>query len=232
MASQRVNGEEPAVPPWLWRGGVGLLVTGMLVGLGLVAALALGWRSPTPHRAPDWTATGSAWDKHGDGTAILRDDGYRLYLSQPNQRAWAIAGQQVADFDLELDARSLIPSEDVGYGLLYRYQDPANHYLFAIGGDGYYTIAIVRKGTLTPLRVWQGWPHVRRGAAANRLRVRCEGATCRFYVNGEFTAEVMDNTFLAGDVGLWAQTFSDDALDVVFEEMRLWSLAGPRTNDE
>jgi D-aminopeptidase len=82
------------------------------------------------------------------------------------------------------------------------------------------------------LRVWQGWPHVRRGAAANRLRVRCEGATCRFYVNGEFTAEVTDNTFLAGDVGLWAQTFSDDALDVVFEGMRLWSLVGPRTNDE
>ncbi|MGD9100379.1 MAG: hypothetical protein PVF45_07855, partial [Anaerolineae bacterium] len=107
---------------------------------------------------------------------------------------------------------------------LYRYQDPANYYLFAIGGDGYYTIAVVQRGALIPLRTWQQWPHVRRGAATNRLRVRCTGTVCRFYVNGEFTAQITHDAFRAGDLGLWAQTFSDDALDVVFDEMRLWSL--------
>jgi hypothetical protein len=189
-----------------------------------LTALALGWRSPTPRRAPDWIATSSDWNWHGDGTAIPTDDGYQLRLSQPDQHAWAIADRQAVDFDVELDTHSLIPSEDVGFGLLYRIQNSANYYLFAVGGDGYFTIAMVRDNVLTPLRTWQQWPHVHRGAAANRLRVHCAGKVCRFFINGEFTAELTDDTFVAGGLGLWAQTFSDDALRVVFEEMRLWSL--------
>jgi len=206
-----------------------LLAVILALGLGLAAALALGWRSPTPRRPPDWTAPGSVWREHGDSTAIFDDAdnqqaSLRVRLTQPDQRAWATAGHKVSDFDLELDTRSLISSEDIGYGLLYRYQNPANTFLFAIGGDGHYTIAVIQNGTLTPLRAWQQWPHVRRGAAANRLRVRCVGAVCRFYINGEFTAEVTDDAFLSGDLGLWTQTFSDHALDVIFEELRLWSL--------
>ncbi len=200
-----------------------LLALVLLVGLGLAAALALGWRSPTPRRPPDWTASDLAWTKHGDGhqpsSAALR-----VYLAQPSQRAWATANRQTSDFELELDLRALIPSQDVGYGLLYRYQDPSNYYLFAIGGDGYYTVAIVQNGALTPLRAWSQWPHVRRGAAANRLRARCIGAVCSFYVNGEFTTQITHDAFLTGDLGFWAQTFSDDALDVVLEELRLWLL--------
>ncbi len=222
---------KPAAPAWLWRSVVSLLALVVGTGLGLVVALALGWRTPTPHRAPDWTATASTWRQYGDGTATVAGKSYHLRLSQADQHAWAIAGQQVADFVLELDARSLLPSEDAGYGLLYRYQDPANYYLFNVGGDGYYTVAVVRQGALTPLRPWQEWPHVRRGAATNRLRVQCAGAACRFYVNGEFTAEVIDDTFLSGDVGLWGQTFSDEALDVVFEGMRMWSSDAPLVKD-
>ena len=223
---------EQASPTWLWWGNLGLLIVGGLVGLGLVVALALGWRSPTPFRAPDWTVKSSTWQWHGDGAATITDTGYQLHLSQPGQQAWAIpthgtqaaAVQPVDDFDLELDIHALTPSADDGYGLLYRYQNPDNFYLFAVGSDGYYTIAVLQEGTLVPLRDWQQWPHVHRGAAANRLRVRCKASTCRFYINGEFTAEVTDDTFLAGGIGLWGQTFSGTALEVVFEEMRLWSL--------
>ena len=215
---------ETPVRPWLWQGIVFLLVTVLVAGLGLVAALALGLGSPTPRRAPDWTATGAAWRRFGDGSVTASDDSYEISLSQPGQRAWAVANLSIADFDLELNVRSLLPSEDVGFGLLYRYQDPANHYLFAIGGDGYYTIARIQGGKQTPLRAWQQWPHVRRGAATNRLRVRCREARCRFYVNGEFAAEITDDAFLAGKLGLWAQSFSDDVLAVRFYGMRLWSL--------
>lgn len=216
--------EETLLPVWLWRGSLALLAVVTLIGLALVGALALGWRTPTPRRPPDWTASDSTWHTWGDGGWTMTTTGLFLQLSGPDQSAWAIPGQQVSDFTIELDARSLFPGEDVGYGLLYRYQNQANYYVFAVGGDGYYTIASVRKGTFTPLRDWQQWPHVHRGATTNRLRVRCEGATCYFYVNGEFTAQVTDETFLSGDVGLWGQTFSDDALDVVFEDIKLWVL--------
>ena len=212
------------VPLWLWRGYLALIVLGLVIGLGLVAALALGWRSPTPHRPPDWTAPDLVWRQYGEGWSATTDADHQIQLAGSDQRAWAVASQPVADFELQLDVRSLLPSEDVGYGVLYRYQDAANYYLFAIGGDGYYTIALVHQGELTPLQLWQPWPHVRRGAATNRLRVRCRASTCRFFLNDEFTAEIQDGTFPRGDVGLWAQTFSDTALKVSFEGLRLWRL--------
>lgn len=220
MSSQGDN----VVPVWLWRSTLALTALVLLVGLGLATALALGWRSPVPRRAPDWTAADLIWRQYGDGWTAATGAGYQVQLTQPERRAWAVAARPVADFELQLDVRSLLPSEDVGYGVLYRHQDAANYYLFAIGGDGYFTITLVRKGEPIPLRVWQQWPHVRRGAATNRLRVRCQAALCRFYVNDEFTAEIMDATFLSGEVGLWAQTFSDAALTVAFEELRLWRL--------
>ena len=216
--------KESQAPTWLWWSTVSLLATVLAVGLGLVAAFLLGWRTPTPRRAPDWTFDDLIWTQHGDGVAAITNEGYQIRLAQPDQRAWAVADQPVTDFDVEVVVRSAVPSEDVGYGLLYRYQDRANYYLFAIGGDGYYTIAVVHKGELTPLQVWQQWPHVRRGAATNRLRVRCEETRCRFHINDEFTTEIENDLFLAGHLGLWAETFSDDGLGVVFGRVRLWSI--------
>jgi hypothetical protein len=199
----------------------------------MVAALKLGWRSPTPLRPPDLTLAAADWTWFGDGVGLVTPAGYRVHLTRSDARAWATAGRRFGDGEIELRLRSLAPAEDVGVGLLWRYQDAANHYLFAIGGDGYYTVALVRAGELIPLRPWQQWPHVHRGVAVNRLRVRCRGPVCRFFINDEFTAEVTDATFLSGDVGLWAQTFSDPALDVAFEEMRVWQAdKGPKTKDE
>jgi len=201
-----------------------LLAAVLAVGLGLATALALGWRSPIPRRAPDWTNTDLLWRQYGDGSAKITDDGYQVRLHEPDQRAWAVTNQPVTNFELEVDVHSLGPSGDVGYGVLYRYQDLSNTYLFAIGSDGYYTIAVVRNGALFPLHAWQQWPHVRRGVATNRLRVGCQRTLCRFYINGEFTAEITDDTFLSGAVGLWAESFSDNTLEVVFNRMRLWFL--------
>jgi hypothetical protein len=189
-----------------------------------MVALTLGWRSFTPSRDADLTGADLIWHQYiGDG-GITSDHGYQMHLSQPDQRAWAVADQQVTDFDLELETRSVASTPDVGYGVLFRYQDAENFYRFAIGSDGYYSIAIVQEGRLTPLHTWQQWPHVRRGDATNRLRVRCEDALCRFYVNGEFTAEFSDDAFLAGHVGLWAQNFTNSSLTVIFDHIRLWSL--------
>jgi len=227
------NGSPPTgrVPPWLCWAGVSLLATVLLVGLSLIAALALGWRAPTPRRSPDWTADDAPMlQAQGDGTLTLTPAGYRWHLSAPDQHSWATIGRRVTHFDIELLARSSLDSEDIGYGVLYRYQDRDNYYLFAVAGDGYYTIAVVRDGHRIPIRDWQEWPHVRRGAASNRLRVRCRDATCRFYVNGEFTAEITDRTFLTGDLGLWVETFSDPALIVTFEQVRLWLLTAPGKN--
>jgi hypothetical protein len=145
-------------------------------------------------------------------------------LLQPEQSGWVVGDAWVSDFEVELDAYASAPDGNADYGLLYRYQDQENHYRFGIGSDGYYSIGAVRDGTTTPIRSWQQWPHVRRGEQANRLRVRCIGPLCRFYINGEFTAEVTDNTFLDGKLGMWAQNLADQPNEVTWREFKLWAL--------
>jgi len=216
--------DQADVPPWLWWSAVSLLIIVLAVGLGLAGALALGWRSPTPRRTPDWEGADIQWTPYGEGLHTTSGAMYSLRLSQPEQSGWAVGDPWISDFDLELDAHSSAPDQNVDYGLLYRYQDAENHYRFGIGSDGYYSIGIVRDGKAIPVRTWQQWPHVRRGDQTNRLRVRCEGPTCRFFINGEYTAEISDDAFLRGKIGVWAQSFSDETLEITWLGIRLWAL--------
>jgi len=109
-----------------------------------------------------------------------------------------------------------------GYGLVYRAQDVANHYVFAVGSDGYYAVLQVTGDEETVLVDWQQFPHVRRGQQANRLCVACAGLTCQLYINDEYATTVRNDTRLAGDVGLWVQSLGDRDTVVQFTSARVW----------
>jgi hypothetical protein len=188
---------------WLWRGGVGLLSVVLLVGLALVVALLLSLNSPRPVRPPDWQAA--------DLPTTLE--------AAPNATAVNLLRRSYDDFTLEVEAIPLSgPGSGFdGYGLAYRARDDAHCYAFAVGGDGYYAVLRVDGDQETPLVDWQQFPHVHRGQRANRLRVACEGAICRFYINDE------DSTWLEGDVGLWVRSFEAGTVTVRFEGARVWA---------
>jgi len=176
--------------------------------LALIIALALGWNSPRPTAPPDWQAPNLPLTLE-----IL-----------PGESAVILLNHFSSDFGLEVNASTLSAraSDFDSYGLVYRAQDSANCYVFAIGSDGYYTVLRVAEGTETLLVDWQQFPHVRRGGQTNRLRVACANSTCRFYVNDEYAATVEDDTWLAGNVGLWGASFGDKGVTVQFTNARAW----------
>ncbi len=191
---------------WLWSGGLGLMTLVLAGALALIVALALGWNSPRPTRPPDWEAPGLPLD-----------------LKAPqNETTTSLLGHPGGDSTLEVEAIPLSGPDFNGYGLVYRAQDPARYYAFAVGGDGYYAVLRVAGDEETALVEWQQFPHVHRGQQPNRLRVACEGPTCHFYVNDEYAATVDDNTWLAGDVGLWVRGFGDGDVAVQFVNVRAW----------
>ena len=195
------------LPPWLWRLGVGLLALTLLGGALLVLALNLGLHSPRPTRPPDREAVDPA-------SLEAAPDATRVELLAPAE----------ADFTLEIDARPRAVPEGGynGYGLIYRAQDAAHYYAFAVGSDGYYAVLRVVDGLERPLVDWQQFPHIRRGQQPNQLRVACAGAICRFYINDEYAATVEDGMWLEGKVGLWARSYGSDPIAVAFERARMW----------
>jgi hypothetical protein len=208
----------------VWWITVSLFFGVLTVGLALAIALAAGLRKPTPNRAPDWTGADLNWQLVDNG--IITDTAGRIHLrlSQPNQQLLAVMDQAMAHLELQIDARPFGSSEEIDYGLLFRYQDAKNHYIFGVSGDGYYGITLVQDAERIPLRAWQEWPHVRRGNASNRLRIRCHETICQFYINGEFTAQIDDDTFENGNIGLWMESFATNSADVMFDNIQLWSL--------
>ncbi len=196
----------------LWHSALGAMALVLLSALALIVALALGWNSPRPTRPPDWQAPDlplRLTAASGETTALL--------LNHPGD-----------DFTLEVEAVPLSGPDSGfdGYGLVYRAQDAANYYAFAVGSDGYYAILQVMEDEETVLVDWQQFPHIRRGKQANRLRVSCAGPTCRFYINDEYAATVEDDTWLAGDVGLWVHSFGDEAVGVQFAKVHVWKEGG------
>ena len=193
---------------WLWRSGVGLMTLALVCALALIVALALGWNSPRPTRPPDWQAPGLPLrlEATSDETVVS-------LLEYPG-----------GDFTLEVEAIPLSGPDSGfnGYGLVYRAQDIANYYAFAVGSDGYYAVLRVTEDEEIALVDWQQFPHVRRGQQANRLRVACTDATCRFYINDEYATTVEDDAWLAGDVGLWVHSFKDRDTVAQFTSACVW----------
>jgi len=195
-----------SVDPHLWLGLLGLLALVLVGALGLIIALALGWNSPRPNRSPDWEAPAPPLrlDAALDTTVVT------------------LMGCPVDDFTFESEAVPLSGPDFNGYGLVYRAQDAAHYYAFAIGADGYYAVLRVAGDDQQPLVNWQQFPHVHRGRQPNRLRVTCAGPVCSLYINDEYAATVEDDAWLAGDVGLWLRAFGEGRVAVEFANARVW----------
>jgi hypothetical protein len=197
---------------WLWTGTLGLMALALAGALALIVALALGWNSPRPDGPPDWQSP---------------DLPLRLEAgpNEANETAVSLLGHPSGDFTLEVKAVPLSGPDSGfnGYGLVYRAQDVTHYYVFAVGSDGYYAVLQMAGNEEQALVDWQQFPHVHRGQQANRLRVVCAGATCHFYVNDEYATTVEDDSWLTGDVGLWARGFGERGVAVQFLNARVWA---------
>ena len=190
----------------LWNVALGLIGLALAAALALVVALALGWNSPRPTRAPDWEAPGLPL----------------CTVAGSDRATVTLLDYSGGDLTVEVEVHLLSGPDFNGYGLVYRAQDEAHYTAFAVGSDGYYAVLQVAGEEETPLVEWQQFPHVHRGRQPNRLRVACAGPTCRFYVNDEYAAAVEDDTWLAGNVGLWVRAFGDEDVAVQFQAVRVW----------
>ncbi len=197
---------EEQVPRRLWYSVLGAIMLVPAAGLALVVALASGWHSPRPTGPPDWEAPGLPVDL---GAA-------------PNETAVSLQGHPGDDFTWEVEAAPLSGPVCNGYGLIYRAQDSAHYYVFAVGSDGYYAVLRVIGDAETALVDWQQFPHIRRSRQANRLRVTCSGNTCHFAINDEYATTIEDGTWLSGDVGLWVRGFAYGDVAVRFWRVQVW----------
>src|SRR5574341_884436 len=100
------------------------------------------------------------------------------------------------------------PGDVVLSGAFCRKVNDDNFYLFALTGDGYYSIVKFVDSEWKALVDWKLSGAIHTGKATNNIRVICLKDSLQLIVNGRVLNTVKDNEFKTGTVGVAAGTFS------------------------
>lgn len=148
-----------------------------------------------------------------------------ISISDAGQMAWTNTGRDFTDVVITAQTREVSGPGDNAYGLICRYRDEENFYVFLISGDGFY--AIGKYASDAPQVEYLTGPEylpsdfINQGAAANRLSVRCVGDELSLTVNGELLATVRDSGHPNGDIGLAASPFAAGRLVIEFDDVQV-----------
>lgn len=166
----------------------------------------------------DFSSTRSGWDRevYEFGSTDYGDDVYRIELTAPEYTAWANPSEDFTDVVIEVDTYKASGGDDNGFGVLCRYEDVENFYMFEISSDGYAWIGKLFDGEFEDLEVIES-NEIEIGKATNSLRVECVGNRLSLFINGSLEIEVFDSDLTEGDVGLIAETFTSDTTEILFD---------------
>ncbi|MFN3762573.1 MAG: family 16 glycoside hydrolase [Anaerolineae bacterium] len=196
-------------------GILGVLCLALLLG-GCGRGEGLPWEE-------DFSAPG-AWKLESDAAARVTVEAgvLRISISAPNQLAWASAGKDLRDFRLRVEASQVAGPDDNEYGVLVRMRDPRNFYAFSVSGDGYFLVSRFVDGVRQPLGAdWSPSDAVHPGIGTNILEIVAQGNRLTFIVNGRQLAQVEDDRFAHGDIGLYAGSFYEGGVEVHFDNLRV-----------
>lgn len=126
---------------------------------------------------------------------------------------------------MEVEATLVDGQPESGYGLVFRWQDPGNFYVFAINGLDQVSMWAYENATWRELRgldeAWTDSPAVKTDGSSNLIGVELSGDQLIGRVNYEIVIEVYDDTFGEGEVGLYVATIQQQVdnpmADVIFD---------------
>ncbi len=157
-------------------------------------------------------------------TQFYKDGKYNILLKKKGWSSWSFAGLEQQDFVLEVDASQEGGPDDNDYGVVARYTDLGNYSLFLISGDGYFGYLRKENGNWVAPFSWTRSEAIRIGNASNRIKVVANGENIEFYANGSLLGQFEDENPLAGDVGLWAESFDEGNVHISFDNLTIYAL--------
>ncbi len=177
--------------------------------------------------ADDFSEFTSGWINNPDpfGLASYNSGGYRINVPVADTVVWGNNRFWARDLRIEVDVRKLGGSDNNLIGVMCRYADINNFYVFVISSDGYYGVGKrVNGGALEPTAAGQlqFTREIRTGDVVNHMSVECFGTTLKLYVNHALVLTVEDADIPAGNVGLLAASYAVQGTDVLFDNFEIY----------
>lgn len=153
-------------------------------------------------------------------------DLYQIRIDQPGVLAWTTLGQiDLGAYRFESSLMLTGSSGDNsawGYaGLIARYQNDQNFYLFVVDGRGKYQVQAQEQGKWRTLQPWTDSPLLQTVGGENRLAIEDDGHHLRFYAGGELLYATDDLRLPVGDVGLLAGSRSQGTARALYDWVRM-----------
>ncbi len=138
--------------------------------------------------ASTFDAFNEEWSRFsGQMSAQLADGSLLISINARNDGAFSVLNHDFTDFDARIDAKRITANDEYNeLGMLFRYRDPDNYYMFKIRGDGFYRIERRKDKQVEVLSEWHASPAILIGLnTVNQLRVVGKGDHFQFFVNDQ-----------------------------------------------
>lgn len=163
------------------------------------------------------------WD-YENGSAAYENDMYALQTSRQFRTFWEVAEAVATDFVIEADIYYLSPS-NTSAGLLFRYVDDDNFYIFEVSMESEYRLRKREEGEWITLIEWQEWsaPLADREKAI-RLGIVAYKNSIALTIDGQLVDEAVDDAFAYGDIGFAVGNLGIRRAHAAFDNLKFWEL--------
>jgi len=166
----------------------------------------------------DFSSPRSGWNTKDwdDGAVGYANGEYQMEVKTSNWMVWSFLGDSYDNVILSVDARVVSPTGAGEYGLICRYVDNNNFYGFEVSESGYFTIWKELEGEYVSLYDWEASDAILQNEGMT-IHAACVDNHLLIGVNGKVLADVIDDSFSTGKVGLLAGTRDQGGLKVAFD---------------
>lgn len=166
-------------------------------------------------------------DESLSGSATITNGVLQISSSNQGEFWWTNPQIDSTDMIVAVTSRQVAGPDDNAYGVLCRYQNENNYYVFLISGDGYYAIGKFQTGLneiqyLSGQGEYQFSEVIRQGNVENDIQVECVGNELTFVVNGVRLETVIDDSFPSGNIGMGVTTFQEGGAVVQFDNVEVY----------
>jgi hypothetical protein len=169
----------------------------------------------------DFSDPESGWDVYSDEDVTIgyKDGGYSITGNKTNWCFWSTIYRKLSDITIDVDAQKIAGSDGDEYGVMCRYKDEDNFYIFTIASNGYYASGKFIDGKWSSLgeQEWEFNDVIHTEAGSNHLKLTCAYNNFTLEVNGSVLVNVTDPDIRAGDVGLYVCAYDTPGVEVLFD---------------
>lgn len=174
----------------------------------------------------DFSTSPNGWGNMGrEGGEVSFDyEGLAIKVYAPNSLFWTVNEGRYADTRIDVDAVLLNGPSNDNFGVICRFVDNANFYGFLVTHDGYFGIfkmldgQMILSGNRTNLDYSES---IRQGGIVNHISATCSGDRLKLSVNDVILAEIQDDSFKSGQIGLIAGAYDTAGVQVLFDNLKV-----------